>query len=103
MGNIDVVTNPEIRAMLLEMSIFITVLTPIIIAVVEAIKRTFTHINPNYFTFITIVVAIALAFLGYIFTDLPAVYRLWAGVFAGLSAAKLYDIGKNIVNSEKKG
>ena len=99
----NAVTDPHVREMLFQMSVFITIIAPITVAVVEMIKMTFTHIPNQYYTVITIATAISIAFLGYIFTDLPAVYRVWAGLFAGLSAAKLYDIGKNIVKPDEKG
>ncbi len=102
MGEFDAVTDPAVKAMLLQMTIFTTVLIPFISGIMEAIKRTFTHIPNQYYTIITIVIAIALSCIGWIFTDLPAVYRLWAGLMAGLSAAKIYDIGKNVVNGMKK-
>ena len=103
MGDFSQITNPETREMLTQMGIFMSILAPVIIGVVEALKRTFTNIPNQYYTVITIAVALGLASLAWVFTDLPAVYRLWAGLFAGLSAAKVYDITKNLVNNKEKG
>ena len=103
MGDFSQITNPETREMLTQMGIFITILTPIIVGVVEALKRTFTNIPNQYYTVLSIVVALGLASLGWIFTDLPAVYRLWAGLFAGLSASGVYDFAVNLAKKEEKG
>ena len=103
MGDFSQITNPETKEMLFQLTIFITILTPIVTGVVEALKKTFPNIPVNYHTLLAVVVAIGLSSLGWIFTDLPAVYRLWGGLFAGLSAAKVYDIAKNLVKTEEKG
>lgn len=103
MGNFSQITNPETQEMLYQMAIFISIMSPVSIGVVEALKRTFPNIPARFYTLLSIVVAVGIASLGWIFTDLPAIYRLWAGLLAGLSASGLYDAVKNIAKTEEKG
>ncbi|QFG05346.1 holin [Bacillus phage 031MP004] len=88
-----------------QLMLFVTFLTPLVTAVTEVIKRSVGEkaLPARYHTLVAIVVALGLASLAWVFTDLNATYRLWAGLFAGLASAKVYDITKNIANSTKKG
>jgi Bacteriophage A118-like holin, Hol118 len=79
-----------------ELLIFVSFLTPLTTAVTELIKRSFTKFPKQFHTLLAVIVAIGLASLAWVFTDLSATYRIWGGLFAGLSGAKLYDISKNL-------
>lgn len=72
--------------------LFATVLAPIIIAVVELIKRT-VSLPKNYVALLSFVVGIGIGVIAYPFTDLELVLRLWSGALAGLSATGLFEIG----------
>jgi hypothetical protein len=74
-----------------ELMIFITFLTPIVTAITEVFKRSL-KVPLQYHTFLAIGIALGLASLAWVFTDLNATFRLWGGLFAGLSACKLYDL-----------
>jgi hypothetical protein len=82
--------------------IFISFLTPIAAAITEVIKQTFKEIHPRFYTIMVIVISLVLAAVSYSFTDLDLTLRLWGGLFAGLAAAKVYDITKSLANSSKK-
>lgn len=86
---------------MVELMVFISFLTPIATAVTEVVKRSFSKVPVRYHTLLALVVAIGLASVAWVFTDLNATFRIWGGVFAGLSSAKLYDITKNLANSFK--
>lgn len=89
--------NQNLFSNMTELMIFISFLTPLTTAVTELIKRSFTKFPVRFKTLLAVIVAIGLASLASVFTDLSAAFRLWAGLFAGLSAAKLYDVTKNLL------
>lgn len=70
-----------------------TILAPIIIGLVEVIKR---MIEPpaKYVPVVALLVGLVVGFCSTPFTDLEASYRLWAGAFAGLSATGLFELVK---------
>lgn len=85
-----------------ELMLFITFLTPIATAVTEVVKKSLgSALPPSVYTILAIAVALGLASLSWVFTDLNATYRLWGGLFAGLAGAKVYDITKTLANSSK--
>lgn len=86
----------------IDIMILVTFLTPIAAAITEVIKMTFTGIPQKFYTLLAIVVSIALAAVSGSFTDLDTTMRLWGGLFAGLAAAKVYDITKTLVTTDKK-
>jgi hypothetical protein len=90
-----------LSANIVSLLIFISFLTPLTTAITELLKKTLP-IKTNYQTLLSIVVSIVIAYFAWIFTDLTTAYRLWAGLFAGLSAAKLYDVTKSLANTFKK-
>lgn len=95
--------NQYLQQNMIELMLFISFLTPLTTAVTEVIKRSFGKKFPTQFnTLLAILVAIGLASFAWVFTDLNATFRIWGGVFAGLSAAKLYDVSKNLANSFKR-
>lgn len=72
---------------------FATLIVPVVMALVEVVKRT-VNMDNKYATLISLVVGLLVGFAGSIFTDLDVVSRLWAGAFAGLSSSGLYDLIK---------
>ena len=70
---------------------FGTVILPIVLALVELAKRSFT-IKKNYVPAIAVVVGLFIGFAASPFTDLDLALRLWAGGLAGLSATGLFEI-----------
>ena len=83
-----------------EVMIFATLLSPIVLALIEGAKRTVT-IPKNYIPLTAFVVGIFIGFLAEPFTNLDTVLRLWAGGFAGLSATGLFELIKK--SSKKAG
>ena len=75
-----------------DVMIFATVLSPIVLALIQVIKRT-GPIPKNFIPLISLAVGILIGFLAWPFTELETVLRLWAGGFAGLSATGLFEIG----------
>lgn len=69
---------------------FATIIAPIILALVEVIKRT-VNIPTNYIPALSVLVGLVVGFAAQPFTDLDLVLRLWAGVIAGLSATGIYE------------
>ena len=70
-----------------------TVLAPIIIGLVEVVKR---MIEPpaKFVPLIALLVGLVVGIGATPFTELDTVYRCWAGVFAGLSATGLFELVK---------
>lgn len=79
---------------------FATVLAPIILALVQLLKKTF-NIKNNLIPLIAFAVGIFVGFAASPFTDLDLVLRLWAGGLAGLSATGLFELGKKHAGSSK--
>ncbi|MEK4922403.1 holin [Cytobacillus sp. FSL R5-0569] len=75
-----------------EILIFSTVLLPIILAVVELVKRTFS-VKKNYLPLIAVVIGLVIGVIATPFTDLDLVLRIWSGGLAGLSATGLFELG----------
>lgn len=71
--------------------VFATVLAPIILALVQLIKKTFTVPN-NLISLIAFAVGVLVGAAAVPFTDLDLVLRLWAGGLAGLSATGLFEL-----------
>ena len=72
--------------------LFATVLSPIVLALVELIKRT-VNTKKNLIPLLSLIVGLAIGAVTYQFTDLGFVYRLWAGGIAGLAATGLFELG----------
>lgn len=70
---------------------FGTVLLPIILALVEGAKKSFT-IKKNFIPTLAVVIGLFIGFAASPFTELDLVLRLWAGGLAGLSATGLFEI-----------
>jgi membrane-associated PAP2 superfamily phosphatase len=76
-----------------EIMIFAAVLIPIVTALMEGIKRS-VNLPNNYLPLIAVAVGLVIGFAGDLFTDLELSARLWAGLFAGLSAVGLFEVLK---------
>lgn len=85
-----------------EVLIFATILAPIILALIELIKRT-ANIPKNYIPLIAFAVGIFIGFAASPFSDLDTILRLWAGGLAGLSATGLFELGNKHDGSTKDG
>lgn len=72
--------------------IFASLLAPIILAVTELFKRTFT-LPKTFIPLIAFAVGIFIGFAASLFTDLDVVSRLWAGGLAGLAATGIFELG----------
>ncbi|MCZ8541953.1 holin [Psychrobacillus psychrodurans] len=77
-----------------EVLLFSTVIVPIVLGVVELIKRSVSEkLNKNLIPLIAFAVGIFIGFAGEPFTDLDLTLRLWAGALAGLASTGLFEIG----------
>lgn len=72
---------------------FATLIVPVVMALVEVVKRT-VNMDNKYATLVSLIVGLLVGLAGSIFTDLDLVSRLWAGALAGLSSSGLYDLIK---------
>ncbi len=72
--------------------IFATILAPIILAVTELFKRTFT-LPKTIIPLIAFAVGLFIGFAASPFTELDIVLRLWAGGLAGLAATGIFELG----------
>lgn len=84
-----------------EVLVFATVISPIILALVEVLKRSFTTIPATYVPLVSIVVGLLVGYASVPFTDLDLVLRLWAGGLAGLSATGLFELVRPSKGGEK--
>lgn len=82
--------------------IFATVIAPIILGVVELIKRSASDsLNKNYIPLIAFAVGIFIGFAAQPFTELDLALRLWAGALAGLASTGLFELGNDRKEGEK--
>ena len=72
--------------------IFATVVSPIVLAVIQLIKSTVT-VKKNLVPLVALIVGLVVGAIAYPFTDLDLTLRLWSGAFAGLTATGLFEIG----------
>ncbi|PAD37096.1 holin [Terribacillus saccharophilus] len=80
-----------------EVMTFASIISPIVIALVQLIKKTIT-VNKRYLPLISLLIGILVGFLAWPFTDMDVVLRLWSGGFAGLAASGLYSLGKKTIS-----
>lgn len=71
--------------------IFTTLLSPIVTAMVQVIKKTL-KIRSNSLPILSLVVGLGVGSIAFPFTDMDIVLRIWAGAFAGLSGTGLYEL-----------
>jgi hypothetical protein len=77
-----------------QLMLFASILAPIILAVVEAVKRT-EKVSAKLLPFVALALGILIGFAAQPFTDLDLALRLWAGGLAGLAATGLFELGTN--------
>lgn len=82
--------------------IFATVLSPLVLALIELIKKTI-KVRKNVVPLMSLLVGLVVGAISYPFTELELVLRLWAGGFAGLAATGLFEIGNKREGSTKGG
>ena len=82
--------------------VFATILAPVILALVELVKRTGSIPN-NLIPLIAFVVGIFTGFAGAPFTELPLNLRLWSGGLSGLAATGLFELGNRRNGTSKDG
>ncbi|ALA55078.1 holin [Shouchella clausii] len=85
-----------------EVLLFATVLAPIVLALMELVKKT-VDLPVNLLPLITLVIGLLVGAAASPFTDLDIVLRLWAGGFAGLSATGLFELVKERTGTTKGG
>ncbi|WP_077621573.1 holin [Sediminibacillus massiliensis] len=77
-----------------EVLAFATLLLPIVLALVELIKRT-VNMPKAIVPAVSFAVGILVGAIAYPFSDMELVLRLWAGGFAGLSGTGLFELVKS--------
>lgn len=77
-----------------EMIVFSSVLTGIVIALVQVVKMAMS-VPKNYVPLVGMLVGILVGIAAYPFTDLSLDIRVWAGMYAGLSATGLFEAAFN--------
>ena len=78
-----------------EVLAFATVILPVVVALVEVIKRGL-HLDTRYAPMVALLMGAVIGALAYPFTDFGLVERLWAGALAGLGAMGLFDLRKSV-------
>ena len=71
--------------------IFSTILAPIIMALVELVKKT-VDFPKNYVPLVALIIGLVVGAIAYPFTSIELTERIWAGAFAGLSATGLFEL-----------
>ena len=74
--------------------LFGTLISPIVLALVELVKKTLPNMDKRFLPVSALVLGILVGFLAQPFTDLDIVLRLWAGGLAGLGATGLFELLK---------
>ena len=82
--------------------IFAGILTPIITALVEMIKKA-VNVPLNFIPIIALLVGLLIGFAAAPFTDLDYVNRFWAGGLAGLASVGLFEVVKQRDGQSKEG
>jgi len=75
-----------------EVLLFATILAPIILALVELVKKSVTF-PKNYIPLIALLIGVLIGLAAYPFTDLALDLRLWSGGLAGLASTGLFELG----------
>lgn len=87
---------------MLNVLILATILSPIIVAIMQLVKTSF-KVKKNYIPLAALVVGLFLSVAAYPFTDLNITLRLWSGAFAGLASTGLFELGKYREGLTKEG
>lgn len=83
-----------------EVLIFASVITPIITALIEVVKRT-VKLPDNFIPAISLIVGLLVGYAGQPFTELSIDLRLWAGGLAGLASVGLFEVVKQREGTSK--
>lgn len=75
-----------------EVLLFATILAPVILALVELVKKS-VPVPKNYIPLIALIIGILIGFAAYPFTELALDLRLWSGGLAGLASTGLFELG----------
>nr|WP_276338681.1 holin [Shouchella lehensis] len=85
-----------------EVLFFATVLAPIILALVELVKKT-VKVQAGLIPLIALLIGLLVGAAATPFTEFELILRLWAGGFAGLSATGLFELVKHRDGQTKEG
>ncbi|OMD66086.1 holin [Paenibacillus odorifer] len=77
-----------------QVMVFASVLAAAVFAILQTVKA-IVSVPKNLVPIIGLIIGLLAGWLGYPFTDLDLVPRLWAGAFAGLSSTGIFELGKN--------
>lgn len=80
---------------------FATVLSPVILGLVELIKVS-TTFKKNLIPIVALFIGLGIGAASGTFTDLDLEMRIWAGGIAGLSSTGLYELGGKVMNIIRK-
>ncbi|WP_370510686.1 holin [Paenibacillus odorifer] len=80
--------------MMAQVMVFASVLAAAVFAILQTVKA-IVSVPKNLVPIIGLIIGLLAGWLGYPFTDLDLVPRLWAGAFAGLSSTGIFELGKN--------
>ena len=83
-----------------EVLIFASVITPIITALIEVVKRA-VKLPDNFIPAISLVVGLMVGYAGEPFTELAIDLRLWAGGLSGLASVGLFEVVKQREGTSK--
>ncbi|MET3507021.1 holin [Halalkalibacter oceani] len=72
--------------------LFATVISPIILALVELLKRS-VSLSKNIVPLVSLIIGLIVGAASYPFTELELILRLWAGALAALAATGLFELG----------
>lgn len=72
--------------------LFATVISPIILALVELLKRS-VSLSKNIVPLVSLIIGLLVGAASYPFTELELTLRLWAGALAALAATGLFELG----------
>ncbi|TSB46526.1 holin [Alkalicoccobacillus porphyridii] len=73
--------------------ILASIISPVVLALVELVKRT-VQVPKRFLPLSAVIIGLIVGGLSYPFTDLDLGMRLWAGGLAGLSATGLFELSK---------
>ncbi|SNZ11568.1 Bacteriophage A118-like holin, Hol118 [Terribacillus aidingensis] len=84
-----------------EVMTFASIISPIVIALVQLVKKTVT-VNKRFLPLISLLTGLLIGLLAWPLTDLTLVLRIWSGGLAGLAASGLYSLGKKTISNNDK-
>ncbi|QXE00618.1 holin [Terribacillus sp. DMT04] len=84
-----------------EVMTFASIISPIVIALVQLVKKTVT-VNKRFLPLLSLLTGLLIGFLAWPLTDLTLVLRIWSGGLAGLAASGLYSLGKRTISNSDK-